>query len=99
METNHETQKLSEEEKIIKNFFRLDATLKSLPAKESKKIVVLKHLLTLFEAGKQYSESEINALLIPVYEDHVQIRRALIDYKLLERSQDCRLYWKKQISE
>jgi hypothetical protein len=43
---------------------------------------------------REFNEAEINALLKPVYDDHVALRRYLVDDGLLARSDDGRRYWR-----
>lgn len=69
--------------------------LKTFPRKEKKKIVILTKIAELLEPGKVYKEIEINQLLKEIYEDHVVIRRYLVDYGFLDRSNDCKEYWLK----
>ena len=87
----------SEQEQIIKTYFEDTEAfkLKSFPTKEKRKIVVLRKISTLFEAGKKYSEVQINTILKPVFEDIATIRRYLIEYGFLERTKDCKEYWLK----
>ena len=82
-----------QENKVLSNFFNSDQTLKTFPAKESKKIIVLKKIRECFKENYQYSEAEVNVLLENVYPDYVELRRALVDYKMLLRTNDCRTYW------
>ncbi len=67
--------------------------IKVFPAKEKRKYILLGMICLLFEAGKQYSESEINRILKEVYDDFVTIRRYLIDYKILKRTPNGSFYW------
>jgi len=66
---------------------------KVFPKKEKRKYILICMLVKLFEENKQYSESEINDLIRPVYQDFATVRRYLIDYELLARTTDCRSYW------
>ncbi|NRY59766.1 hypothetical protein DZE40_000861 [Clostridium beijerinckii] len=70
--------------------------LKSYPAREKKKIIVLEEISRNFSKGKQYSEKEINRILKRVYEDYATIRRALIEYGFIERKKDGSSYWIKE---
>lgn len=69
--------------------------LKSYPAKEKKKIILLKEISKNFVEGKKYKEVEINRILKRIYEDNVSIRRDLINYGFLDRTKDCKEYWVK----
>lgn len=66
---------------------------KVFPKKEKRKYILLCMLVHHFEADKTYVESEVNDIIRPVYEDFVTIRRYLVDYKLLSRTDDCKSYW------
>jgi DNA-binding CsgD family transcriptional regulator len=64
------------------------------PRKQKEKLVVLRAIAALFERGRSYSEPEVNELLMPVFHDHVTIRRYLIEYCFLDRRPDGSAYWK-----
>lgn len=49
-----------------------------------------------FKQGKIYSEKEVNRILKRIYEDNATLRRALIEYGFMERSNDCKSYWVKE---
>jgi hypothetical protein len=90
---------ITEEErtKVIETYFKdgLKGKLSGLPSKEKRKIIIIQHLVNLFEKEKQYSELEINSILKEIYDDYAVIRRYLIDFNLLERSKDGSVYWVK----
>ncbi len=82
--------------KVIETYVDENGALKSYPAKEKKKIILLEEITKNFNVGKKYSEKEINRVLKRIYEDYVTIRRALIQYGFLDRSKDCSEYWVKE---
>ncbi len=84
-----------ENEKILKAYFKegLDGPLSDFPAKEKRKIVILKHILKRFELNKEYTEKEVNEILGEVYFDHVTLRRYLIEYGFMNRRPDGSSYW------
>ena len=84
-----------EKQKIIETYFISLAplVLKEFPPKEKKKLVILRVISEQFEAGKRYSEKEVNQVLKPIYDDHATIRRYLIEYGFMERTQNCEEYW------
>lgn len=43
--------------------------------------------------GERYTESELNAILSSVSDDHVLIRRCLVDYGFVSRVRDGSAYW------
>jgi hypothetical protein len=53
-------------------------TLTAWPKKQKDKLVLLRRIAGLFEEGRPYTEKEVNAILAPVWADHVTIRRYLI---------------------
>lgn len=81
-----------ERTKTIEAFFK-DGVLRELPGKEKRKIIILLELIKQFESGVTYSEKEVNERLSWIYADFAILRRYLVDYHLLERSNDCREYW------
>jgi len=89
---------VEETEKVLATYFKngLDGPIESFPSKEKRKIILLKHIVMKFEVGHKYSEQEVNAILKPIYSDYVSIRRYLIEYGFLERSDDCTMYWVKE---
>lgn len=64
------------------------------PKKQKDKLVVLRKLAELFEPGRRYSEPEVNAILMPVFGDHVSIRRYLVEYRFLDREDGGGAYWR-----
>ncbi len=77
----------SEADKIIEKHFSGDQLL-SFPKKQKTKLVILQKISSHFEKGRDYSELGVNEILIPIYEDYVQIRRYLVDYAYLTRNAD-----------
>ena len=86
-----------EQEKILETVFESlsPMKLKVFPSKEKRKIVVLTQIARQFEAGKRYTEKEVNQIIQEIYADYVTIRRFLVDYGFLERTRDCKEYWVK----
>ncbi|MDZ5254001.1 DUF2087 domain-containing protein [Clostridium sp. LIBA-8841] len=81
---------------IIKNYMDESGAIKIFPSKEKKKIILLSQIVKHFSKGKKYSEKEINRILGRIYDDYATIRRALIEYGFVERSNDCSSYWVKE---
>jgi hypothetical protein len=84
-----------ENEKILAACFTqgLDGPLDAFPLKEKKRVAILRHLVKYFETSKTYTEKEVNALLKPFYDDYVLLRRYLIEYGFMDRTQDGSSYW------
>lgn len=82
-----------EKESTVKNYMDENGALKTFPAKEKKKIIILSVIIKNFAKGRKYSEKEINNILKRIYEDYATIRRALVEYGFIERADDCSSYW------
>jgi len=78
---------LAEENKILNNYLR-EGKLTTFPAKEKRKLIVLRHFASLFAPDRVYTEKEVNAVIKEVYADYVTIRRYLIEYGFMDRSRD-----------
>lgn len=73
--------------------FVADGRITRLPAKWSKRLVLLDHVARLFEPGRHYPETEVNEILAEVFpEDVAALRRYLIDGGFLDR--DAGEYWR-----
>ncbi len=80
-------------EKVIKNYFNQDGSLKLLPKKEKKKLIILHYITQKFELNKQYTEQEVNQKLLSIFADFFLIRRCLVDYGFFRRQVDGSSYW------
>ena len=76
---------------VLSAFVR-DGRLTSIPAQRSKRLVVLDHLVRVFEPGVRYPEREVNALLAAWHPDVAAVRRYLVDEALLTR--EAGVYWR-----
>ena len=66
--------------------------LKVFPKKEKRKIILLMEIAKQFERGRTYSEAEVNAVLKEIYGDFVTVRRYLIQYGFMVRTDDGKEY-------
>ena len=66
------------------------------PARYAVQRLAMWVLWTRFEAGRVYSEREVNDILrqAQAFGDHVTLRRELVNHRLLERKSDCSAYRK-----
>jgi hypothetical protein len=66
------------------------------PTKFSVQRLAMWVLWTKFDSGRVYSEKEVNAVLKAsnTFDDHVTLRRELVDHRLLQRKSDCSEYRK-----
>jgi hypothetical protein len=63
-----------------------------MPAKRSKRLIVLDRLAQAFEPGRAYQEAHVNELLVRAHPDYALLRRALVDEGFLARENGW--YWR-----
>jgi len=80
-----------DEEAVLRTFFR-DGRLIEIPAKESKRRIVLERIAIEFEPGVRYDEKEVNVLVSRFHHDYAAIRRYLVDEGFLTRERGE--YWR-----
>ncbi len=78
--------------KVVKDFSKRDGSLKEIPAQQKKLQAVLRHLLKEFEPEHQYTEKQVNEILAHFHPDTASLRRAMIEYKLMQRADGK--YWR-----
>lgn len=72
------------ERKVLNDFLE-EGRLKTIPASERKRLVVLKWLAAKFSAERSYPELEVNAILAEFHNDYASLRRYLVDYGFMTR--------------
>ena len=79
---------------ILRNFLDANGKLTAFPAKRKMKIYCLFYLAQKFESKKDYTEQEINNVLLDwhTFADPATLRRELYDYGFLDRSRDGKVY-------
>jgi len=79
---------------ILRNFLDINGKLTAFPAKRKMKVYCLFYLAQKFEAEKDYTEQEINSVLLDwhTFADPATLRRELYDYGFLDRSRDGKVY-------
>ena len=80
-----------EEEAVLRQYFR-GGRLREIPARQSKRRVILMRLALEFEAGVRYPERQVNETLRRFHDDYAALRRFLVDEDLLSR--DRGQYWR-----
>lgn len=82
-----------EREKTVHTYMDENGALKQFPAREKKKIIVLREIMKNFKPDTEYSKKEVNRILMRIYEpDYPTVRRYLIEYGFMERSRDGSVY-------
>jgi hypothetical protein len=80
------------DQRVLQNFLTEDGTLRTIPSKHSKLLVVLDHLSQSFEPGRTYSEAEVNEMLLRFHPDFAALRRYLVENAFLTR--ESNVYWR-----
>jgi hypothetical protein len=80
-----------DEETVLRTFFR-NGRLTEVPAKESKRRIVLERIAAEFEPGLRYDEKEVNVIVGRFLNDYAALRRYLVDEGFLAR--DHGEYWR-----
>ncbi|MDD2331846.1 MAG: metalloregulator ArsR/SmtB family transcription factor [Candidatus Cloacimonetes bacterium] len=70
--------------KVLQVYFK-DGVVNRLPTQNKKRWIVYLEIIRLFEAGRVYSEKEINALISSIHEDYCLVRRELVEEGVLHR--------------
>lgn len=83
-------------EKVLRTFFK-HGRLVQIPAQHKKRQVILEELLKEFEPGKQYTEYEVNQVLLEFHEDVATLRRAMISEGYMGRERG--IYWRTDAPE
>lgn len=83
---------LRDKDAVLRAFLAEDGSLRGIPTKIRKRLVVLDHVAQVFEPGERYDESEVNNRLRTFHPDVAALRRYLVDEEFLERRHG--LYWR-----
>ena len=78
-------------EDVVRTFMR-NGRVVAMPAKRSRRLILLDYIAQLFELGVRYEEAEVNHMLRKVFEDYAALRRYLVDAGFLDR--DHGIYWR-----
>jgi len=72
--------------------FLRDGRIATMPAKRSRRLLLLDEVAQAFEPGVRYPEVAVNRVLGAMFSDYCALRRYLIDEDLLARSEGQ--YWR-----
>jgi len=76
----------------LRAFIR-DGRITALPAKRTRRRLLLDQVAQAFEPGRRYLEAEVDQVLKAVFDDHCALRRYLIDEEFMSRTA-AGLYWR-----
>ena len=80
-----------DEEAVLRAFFR-EGRLIEIPAKESKRRIVMERIALDFEPGLRYDEQQVNVVVGRFFNDYAALRRCLVDDGFLDR--EAGVYWR-----
>jgi hypothetical protein len=82
-----------DERTITLSRFMQDGKVRAMPVQLKRQQYILAEVAKVFEPGIRYTEQQVDAILKQIYEyDHCTLRRYLVDFKFLNRSEG--IYWK-----
>ncbi|MFM6848502.1 MAG: DUF2087 domain-containing protein [Terrabacter sp.] len=74
----------AEQQRLMGRLF-VDGRIERVPARRKVRAAVLLEVVSRFEPGRDYSEKEVNEVLLGVHEDFAYLRRELVNYHYLDR--------------
>ena len=72
---------------VISNFFKY-GKLTQIPTQRKKREIVLGEILGQFEPDKEYTEKEVNEIILRYHEDFCTIRREMIAFGMMTRDHE-----------
>jgi hypothetical protein len=69
-----------------------EGVIEAIPAKRSKRLLLLAEIAQSFEPGVRYSERQVNDVLGALHPDYAALRRYLVDEELMDRASGE--YWR-----
>lgn len=70
--------------KVLRSFFRR-GRLVQVPAQLKKRLIVLEKIAESFEPEREYSEMEVNHILLDFNDDVATLRRGMIEHEIMTR--------------
>jgi hypothetical protein len=77
---------------VLRAFVAPDGSLRSIPSKVGKRLVVLNYLALAFPIGETWPEAEVGEVLRRFHPDVAMLRRYLVDEGFLDRRDGQ--YWR-----
>ena len=71
--------------KVLETFLRR-GRLTQIPAQQRKQQIILEQLAEEFEPEREYSEREVNRILVEFHDDVAALRRGLVEHGLMQRT-------------
>lgn len=84
-EANEQAVREEQYRRKVLNSFMEYGKLKSIPSQRKKERIILEEISKDMQAGKEYSEKEINEIIMRYYDDYCTLRRDMISEGILQR--------------
>jgi hypothetical protein len=81
------------DEKVLRTFTDEDGRITAFPKQEKKFAVLIHYVFQAFQPGRIYTGQEMEDILQRFSDDTASLRRAMIEYHLMQRSKDGTQYW------
>lgn len=78
-------------ESFIKRFM-IDGKIVNIPRRQIDRHAMRLFLAAQFDGDTSYSEKEVNSILVEFYSDYAYLRRDLIDFGIMNRTETGELY-------
>lgn len=78
--------------KVLRSFLDENGRIVSFPMQQKKFEVLLRYVVKDFEAGRKYTEKEVNEILSHYNDDVASLRRGLVAAKFMARNHG--IYWR-----
>lgn len=69
---------------VLSNFFRYGKLMR-IPVQQKKREIVLRRIAEDFDCGRNYTEKEVNEVILRYHEDFCTIRREMIAFGIMDR--------------
>ena len=83
---------LSDPPAQLRAFIR-DGRITAVPARRTRRRLLLNEVAQAFEPGRRYPEGVVNEILKAIFDDHCALRRYLVDEAFLSRTA-AGVYWR-----
>ena len=87
-------EKPEDARKVLKNYLNADGTLKQIPPRGNKLLILLNFIVDAFAYETNYTEKEVNTILHRFHLDTAALRRYLVDEGFMAREGDGTRYWR-----
>ena len=77
---------------VVLGRFMPAGRIDQMPARRSRRLVVLDHVSHAFEPGRRYAEAEVDVVLRAFFDDYAALRRYLVENDFMTREDN--LYWR-----